>query len=88
MRQRDELDRLVDYATALEATLVWEKDFNTRRISRRTAVLIVPGSRPAETETTVKLIRTFYEIRSRIVHGGRLSLPRKPKVVGPEFRPD
>jgi hypothetical protein len=31
----DDVDRVVDYATALEATLVFEKDYNTRRVSRR-----------------------------------------------------
>ena len=67
----DDVDRILDYATALESTLVPEKDYNTRRISRRAAVLIAPDN-PAETELIVRFIKRFYEIRSRIVHGSRL----------------
>jgi hypothetical protein len=69
--KRDDVDRIVDYATALESTLVPEKDYNTRRISRRAAALIEPDD-PGETEVIVKFIKKFYEIRSRIVHGSRL----------------
>lgn len=61
----------MDYATALESTLVPEKDYNTRRISRRAAALIAPGD-PLQTEVIAKFIRRFYEIRSRIVHGSGL----------------
>jgi hypothetical protein len=68
---RDDVDRIVDYATALESTLVPERDYNTRRISRRAAALTATAS---STETEIaRLIKRFYEIRSRIVHGGRLS---------------
>jgi hypothetical protein len=67
----DDVDRIVDYATALESTLVPEKDYNTRRISRRAAALIAPGD-PLQTEVIAKFIRRFYEIRSRIVHGSGL----------------
>jgi hypothetical protein len=67
----DDVDRVVDYATALEATLVPEKDYNTRRISRRAAALIAPDDLP-QTEVIGTFIRRFYEIRSRIVHGSRL----------------
>jgi len=48
-----------------------EKDYNTRRISRRAAALIAPDD-PAETEAIVRFMKKFYEIRSRITHGGRL----------------
>lgn len=67
----DDVDRIVDYATALESTLVPERDYNTRRISRRAAALIAPDN-PAETEAIVRLMKRFYEIRSRIVHGSGL----------------
>src|SRR5579864_1391261 len=67
----DDVDRIVDYATALESTLVPEKDYNTRRISRRAAALIVPED-PEETKVIVRFIKRFYEIRSRIAHGSRL----------------
>jgi len=69
--QRDDVDRMVDYATALESTLVPEKDYNTRRISRRAAALIAPDN-PAETEVIVRFMKKFYEIRSRITHGSTL----------------
>jgi hypothetical protein len=67
----DDVDRILDYATALESTLVPEKDYNTRRISRRAAALIAPVN-PAEKEVIVGFIKKFYEIRSRIVHGSGL----------------
>lgn len=67
----DDVDRILDYATALEATLVPEKDYNTRRISNRAAALVKPGD-PPEGEAIVKLMKRFYEIRSRIVHGSGL----------------
>jgi hypothetical protein len=67
----DDVDLVVDYATALESTLVPERDYNTRRISRRAAALIAPDS-AAETDATVGLIKRLYDIRSRIVHGSRL----------------
>ena len=65
------MDRILDYATALESTLVPEKDYNTRRISRRAAALIAPEN-PVETEVIVGFMKKFYEIRSRIIHGSRL----------------
>jgi hypothetical protein len=68
---RDDVDRVVDYATALEATLVPEKDYNVRRIGRRAAALIAPDD-PVQTEVVVKFIKRLYEIRSRIVHGSGL----------------
>lgn len=67
----DDVDRIADYATALESTLVPEKDFNTRRISRRAAVLIAQNG-IEEIELIARFIKKFYEIRSRIVHGSRL----------------
>jgi hypothetical protein len=67
----DDVDRIVDYATALESTLVPERDYNTRRVSRRAAVLIAPDNSD-EREILVRFLRKFYEIRSQIVHGSRL----------------
>jgi hypothetical protein len=61
----------LDYATALESTLVPEKDYNTQRISRRAAALIAPDN-PAEAEVIVRFMKRFYEIRSRLVHVSRL----------------
>jgi len=67
----DDVDRIVDYATALESTLVPEKDYNTRRVSRRAAALIAPDD-PGEAAAIVRFLRRFYDIRSRIVHGSAL----------------
>lgn len=60
----DEVDRIVDYATALEATLVPEHDFSRRRISSRAASLVSPDE---------QLVKRLYDIRSTIVHGSKLS---------------
>ncbi len=67
----DDVDRIVDYATALESTLVPEQDYTTRRISRRAAALIAQDD-PTEMEQIVRLMKKLYDIRSRLVHGSRL----------------
>lgn len=67
----DDVDRILDYATALESTLVPERGYSTSRMSRRAAALIEPDN-PTEAEVVARFIRRFYEIRSRIVHGSRL----------------
>ena len=69
--KRDDWDRILDYATALESTLVPEKDYNSRRMRRRAAALIAPNN-PTEMEVIVSFMKRFYEIRSRIAHGSRL----------------
>jgi hypothetical protein len=68
----DDVDRIVDYATALESTLVWEHDYIARRIRHRAAALIASDN-PAEMEVIISFLNKFYEIRSRIVHGSKLS---------------
>ncbi len=67
----DDVDRILDYATALESTLVPEKDYNRRRLSHRAAALIAPDN-PEEMEVIRKFVKRFYDIRSRIVHGSTL----------------
>lgn len=69
---RDDVDRIVDYATALESALVPEKDYNTRRISRRAAALL-PSVDPTDHEVIVGFIKKLCEIRSRIVHGNGMN---------------
>jgi hypothetical protein len=59
----DDVDRVLDYTTALESTLVPEKDYNTRRISRRAATLIEPDS-PAEMENIVGFMKKLYCLRT------------------------
>lgn len=68
---RGDADRIVDYATALESTLVPERDYNSRRIRHRGAALIEPDN-PAKMKVIASLIKKFYDIRSRIVHGSGL----------------
>jgi hypothetical protein len=68
---RDDVDRMVDYATALESTLVPERDYNTRRIRHRAAALISSDTAPGA-KSVAGLIKSFYDIRSRIVHGSGL----------------
>ena len=65
--QWDDVDRIVDYATALEAALVPEMDFSKRRMSRRAALLV--SDDPAEQETVLSIVKKLYDIRSSIVHG-------------------
>lgn len=67
----DDVDRVVDYATALESTLVPENDYNRRRISGRAAALIAPNN-PAERDVVVRFMKKFYDIRSKLVHGSGL----------------
>jgi hypothetical protein len=67
----DDVDRIVDYVTALEAAIVPEMDFARRRISHRAAHLI--STDPAERSTIVALIKQLYDIRSSVVHGSKLS---------------
>jgi hypothetical protein len=64
----EDVDRILDYATALESTLVPERDYNTSRISHRAAALLASGD-PAHAEDIVRFMKRFYDIRSRLVHG-------------------
>lgn len=69
--ERDDVDRVVDYTTALEATLVPDRDYNTRRIHQR-AVRLIDSDSPAGTKAIERFIKRLYDIRSRIVHGSGL----------------
>jgi hypothetical protein len=66
-----EVDRVMDYTTALEAALVPESDFVSRRLKER-AVKILDLSEDAA-RPNKKLLNEFYGIRSTLVHGGSLS---------------
>jgi hypothetical protein len=63
----DDVDRIVDYATALEAALVPETDFSRRRMSRRAAFLV--SSDPPEQEAVLSIVKKLYDVRSNVVHG-------------------
>lgn len=67
----DDVDRIVDYATALEATLVPEKDFIKRRMSQRAGALLL-NEGLGETAEIVGFFERIYKIRSQIVHGDAL----------------
>lgn len=62
--------KLVDSITALEAVLGSESE-STFKLSFRVASLL--ASTDEERSTLLKLIKGFYDARSRIVHGGRLT---------------
>lgn len=66
----NEVDRVVDYMIALEAALVTEGDFVSRRLRERAACLVCRD--PGESESTKKLLRELYDVRSTIAHGDPL----------------
>lgn len=68
--RHDSVDRIVDYITALEAILVPEKDFVGRRLRERAAVLLEKHNDIADMRG---LIKSFYGVRSAVVHGGDIS---------------
>jgi len=68
----DDVDRVLDYATALEATLVPEKSFNSRRMRHRAAALVAPDN-PADSNLVRNLVNKLYDIRSQVVHGSKLT---------------
>ena len=63
---QNQVDRIIDYAVALEASLVPERDFVGRRLRERAAVII--------DDPSVKYsFKRLYNIRSTLVHGSPLS---------------
>jgi hypothetical protein len=65
-----EVDRLVDYITALEAALVPESDFVGRRLRERAVALL--GSSGESRDQTKRFLTDMYAIRSTLVHGSPL----------------
>ena len=69
-RDETRVDRVIDYIAALEAALVHESDFLSRRLRDRTQLLLDlrgnadPGSK--------KCMKDVYDIRSTLIHGNRL----------------
>ena len=62
-------ERILDYMIALEALLVFESDFVSRRLSSRVAALVdKPGC-----DDSKKLIKKFYSVRSALAHGDKIS---------------
>jgi Apea-like HEPN len=75
----DDVDRILDYVTALEAAVVPEMDFARRRISRRSAMLI--SSAPTEQSVIATLVKQLYDIRSSVVHGSKLSDEKRDWLI-------
>lgn len=67
----NEVDRIVDYIIALEATLVPEKDFVGRRLRERAVSLLIGCN--IDSDDTKRLLRDFYRVRSAIAHGDDIS---------------
>ena len=75
----DDVDRIVDYVTAIEAAVVPEMDFARRRISQRSAKLISTDS--AQQSVIVALLKQLYDIRSCVVHGSKLSDEKRDWLI-------
>jgi len=67
----DEVDRVVDYMTALEALLVPERDFVGRRLRERAASLLINNN--TDLEDVKYVLKGFYDVRSALVHGSNIS---------------
>ena len=65
----DLVDRIVDYATALEAVLSTEMDYLRRQLSMRGTRLLGHDGPNEDT----RLIKRFYDLRSTIAHGSQRS---------------
>ena len=66
----DQVDRIVDYMTALESILVPEKDFVGRRLRERAVSLL--KSLEINLDDTRRLLSEFYSVRSAVVHGSSI----------------
>jgi hypothetical protein len=66
-----EVDRVMDYTTALEAALVPESDFVSRSLRERAVKVL--GLSGDEASRVTSLLKDFYSIRSTLVHGSGLS---------------
>lgn len=67
----DEVDRVVDYVTALEALLIPERDFIGRRLRERAVSLL--NNSDTDSEDTKELLKNFYNVRSAIIHGSDIA---------------
>jgi hypothetical protein len=67
----DEVDRIVDYVTALEAALVPEGDFSRGRCANRAGKLC--SGDPDEQKAISSLVTRLYDLRSSIVLGSTFS---------------
>jgi hypothetical protein len=77
--QWDEFDRIVDYTTALEATLVPETEFSKNRCSLRAAKIVTDDL--DKQEEVAAIVKKLYDVRSAIVHGSVLSANQKEWLI-------
>jgi hypothetical protein len=76
----DDVGRIVDYATALEAAVVPESESSSRRFRHRAAMLVCPKDADGQ-KVVCKLVRQVYELRSSVVHGSKLSKGQRDWLV-------
>jgi hypothetical protein len=76
----DDVDRIVDYATALEAAVVPEHEFSSRRFRHRAAMLVSRRT-PREQKVVCKFVRQVYDLRSSIVHDNKLSKDQRNWLI-------
>jgi hypothetical protein len=69
--QYPEVERIVNYGTALEATLTPEQDFTKNRFSNRASRLIAENDE--NPKKTIERMKELYNMRSTIVHGRALT---------------
>jgi hypothetical protein len=68
----NEVDRIVDYMIAIEATLAPEKDvFIGKRLRERAVKLL--GEEGEQADQTRELLKKFYDLRSTVAHGSPLN---------------
>jgi len=66
-----DIDRVIDYTSSLEAALIPEHDFLSRRLCNRALKLLEPQS-DTESKAIKVLLKKMYGIRSSLVHGSPL----------------
>ncbi len=66
-----EVERVLDYFIALEAAVVPESDFVSRRLRERAAALIAADA--VDADSVKKRLTRLYDVRSTIAHGGTIS---------------
>lgn len=74
----NQVDRIVDYMTAMESILVPEKNLLKKRLMERAVELL--KSTDLDFDDTRVLLSEFYNIRSKVVHGNSI-IPFKDTVL-------
>jgi hypothetical protein len=77
---------LIDLITSLEALYLSKEGELSYRLSHRCATLLGLGKTAPEKERIRKMIKTAYDIRNDLVHGGNPDWKKLEKIK-PDFRP-